>query len=396
MISLLLAVIYLAFISLGLPDSLLGSAWPVMYRDLDVPLSFAGIITFIVSCGTVVSSLLSDRMTRRFGAGKVTSFSVLMTALALLGFSFSGRFWILCIMAIPYGLGAGGVDAALNNYVALHYTSRHMNWLHCFWGVGITASPYIMSSCLVNGARWNAGYLTVSLVQIIIAGLLFVSLPAWRVFKNADEPKIGTASGRRPAGITEALRIPGVKAALTGFFGYCALETTTGLWASTYLFLYRNVPENTAARCGAYFFIGITAGRFISGFISDGIGDRNMIRAGLSVVAAGLFAMIIPAETPWPALAGLLLTGLGCAPVYPAVIHETPDNFGKDNSQSIIGIQMACAYIGSSVIPPVFGIVAQYAGVIWFPYCLIMFLILMFTMLERTNRIIDSRKGKSK
>ncbi len=396
MASFLLAIIYLAFISLGLPDSLLGAGWPVMYKELDVPLSFAGIIAIIISSGTVISSLLSDWMTRRLGAGKVTSFSVLLTALALLGFSFSNNFWLLCLLAVPYGLGAGGVDAALNNFVAIHYTSRHMNWLHCFWGVGVMISPYIMSQCLISGAGWQAGYRSVSMVQMILTACLFLTLPMWKIFqKSKTGAALSAATDHRPLGLAGVLRLPGVKHILAGFFCYCAIEATTILWASTYLVLYRNVAEATAARWAAFFFIGITVGRFLSGLVSNRIGDRNMIRIGLAVIACGTLALLLPVPATEFALMGLLLIGFGCAPVYPAIIHETPSNFGENNSQAIVGIQMASAYIGATVIPPAFGVIAQYAGVFWYPYFLLIFLALAFVMLERLNRIVDRTSGKS-
>lgn len=394
MASLLLAIIYLAFISLGLPDSLLGSGWPAMYGELGVPLSFAGIITFIISAGTVVSSLLSDRTTRRFGAGKVTAFSVLLTAAALFGFSLSGSFWMLCLWAVPYGLGAGGVDAALNNYVALHYSSRHMNWLHCFWGVGVTISPYIMSACLLGGAGWHAGYRRVALIQIVLTAFLFLTLPLWRGRKPAGDPIVPDEE-RRPAGVTGVLRIPGVKAILTGFFCYCALETSTGLWASSYLVLHRGIAEATAARWAALFFMGITAGRFLCGLVSVRIGDRNMIRIGLCLIAAGILTILLPLHGIYFSLAGLLLIGLGCAPVYPAIIHETPANFGAENSQAVIGIQMAGAYAGSTLMPPVFGLIAQKIGMVWYPYYLLAFLLLMAFMLERMNHLADARRASS-
>ncbi len=387
MASFLIAIIYLAFISLGLPDSLLGSAWPVLYRDLHVPISFAGIITFIISCGTVISSLMSDKTTTRFGAGRVTAFSVMMTAVALFGFSISNNFWMLCLWAVPYGLGAGGVDAALNNYVALHYSSRHMNWLHCFWGVGVTVSPFIMSWCLLSGAGWHMGYRYVAIIQIVLTALLFFSLPLWRRQKSLPTESDGEPV--KSAGLCGAVKIPGVKEILAGFFGYCALEATTGLWASSYLVLNRGLSEEIAARWAAFFFLGITGGRFLSGFIADKVGDRNMIRVGLAIILTGLVAIVLPLDSANPALAGLLLIGFGCAPIYPAIIHETPYNFGTHNSQAIIGIQMASAYVGATVIPPLFGVVAQYAGIGWYPYYLLIFLIIMTIMLERMNRIVD-------
>lgn len=384
MASLLLAIIYLAFISLGLPDSLLGSAWPTMYRALDVPLSFAGIITFIIAGGTVISSLLSDRTTRKFGAGKVTAFSVLLTAMALLGFSLSNQFWMLCLFAIPYGLGAGGVDAALNNYVALHYSSRHMNWLHCFWGVGVTISPYIMSQCLFSGAGWQGGYRWVSIIQITLTAMLFLTLPLWDKHKSNMPVEDNT---RKSIGVSGALRISGVKQILIGFFCYCALETVAMLWASSYLVLQRGIAEVTAARWAALFFIGITVGRFISGFIANQIGDRNMIRIGSLLIGAGVLLIMMPFSNIYFTLTGLVMVGLGCAPVYPAIIHGTPRNFGAENSQAIIGIQMASAYVGATLMPPIFGVIAQIFGIFLFPYYLLAILLLMTFMIERMNKI---------
>lgn len=391
MYSLLLAVIYLAFISLGLPDSLLGAAWPALYPQLGVPVSYAGIITFIIACGTVISSLMSDRVTRRFGAGKVTAFSVFLTMAALFGFSFSNHFWMLCILALPYGLGAGSVDAALNNFVALHYTQRHMHWLHCFWGVGVSISPYIMSHALVSGAGWQAGYREVGILQAILTVILCASLPLWNKViksKSASEKDTGDAPERRALGLRDALAIPGVKEVLAGFFGYCALESVAGLWASSYLVLYRKVPVEEAARFGALFFLGVTFGRMLSGLVANYLSDRGIVRIGFGLIFTGVILMLIPVEIPFPALAGLVVIGLGCAPVYPAIIHETPSNFGPENSQAIIGMQMAGAYVGTTLMPPVFGFIAGVAGFFWYPFFMLLILGFMVFMLEWKSRII--------
>lgn len=284
MYSLLIVVIYASFISLGLPDSLLGSAWPVMRQDLEVPVSFAGLLTMIIAGGTILSSLLSDRLTRKWGAGLVTAVSVLMTAAALFGFSISPSFWLLCLWGIPYGLGAGAVDAALNNYVALHYSSRHMNWLHCFWGVGAAVSPYIMGFCLTGGYGWNHGYRTVSMIQIVLTAVLFLSLPLWE--KRKASP---SAEEILPKALSfqQVLKIQGVPLILATFFSYCALESTAGLWASSYLVQYRGIQEEAAARFASLFFLGITLGRFLCGFVADRIGDRLLIRTGILVVLGG-------------------------------------------------------------------------------------------------------------
>lgn len=390
MYSFLLAIIYLAFISLGLPDSLLGSAWPVMQGELGVPVSYAGIISMIIAGGTILSSLLSDKLTRRFGAGLVTAVSVLLTALALFGFSVSDSFWMLCLFGIPYGLGAGAVDAALNNYVALHYTSRHMSWLHCFWGVGVSVSPYIMSHCLVTGAGWNAGYRIVSLLQIGLTAILFFSLPLWKK-RDIDE-----SDPHAPKALTlaQAFQIPGVKYVLLAFFGYCALESTAGLWASSYLVINKGIDVETAARYASLYYLGITFGRFVSGFVADRFGDRNMIRIGLSIVVLGIIAVWLPVNTDIIGLAGLVVIGFGCAPIYPSVIHATPANFGKENSQAIVGIQMASAYCGSTFMPPVFGLIAEHINVALYPAYLFLFAVLMIVMTEGLNRTVAQQQKR--
>lgn len=378
MFSFLLAIIYLAFISLGLPDSLLGSGWPAMYDSLGVPISFAGIISMIIAGCTIISSLLSDRVTARFGAGGVTAVSVLMTAVALFGFSVSNSFWLLCLFAIPYGLGAGSVDAALNNYVALHYSSRHMSWLHCFWGVGVSLSPYIMGACLANGQGWQAGYRWVSIIQIVLTAFIFLSLPLWQKRNNES-----LNEKREPVGIKNALRIKGVPFVLLTFFGYCALETTAGLWASSYFVEFKGTTAETAARFASLFYLGITFGRFLSGFIADKLGDKTLIRIGIVVCTFGVILVMLPVKINVFSLVGLLVIGLGCAPIYPSIIHATPNNFGAENSQAIIGIQMASAYCGSTFMPPLFGLLAELTTIALYPFYMLIFALLMFVMSEK-------------
>lgn len=399
MYSLLLAIIYLAFVSLGLPDSLVGSGWPVMHEDLGVPVSFAGIITMIIAGGTIVSSLLSERLTRRFGAGPVTAVSVGLTAGALLGFSVSDAFWMLCLWAIPFGLGAGAVDAALNNYVALHYAARHMNWLHSFWGVGASISPFIMGWALSSGAGWSTGYQVVGLIQVALTAVLLLSLPLWgraALRRRKDTEENGEEAlddGHVP--LAHALRIPGVPLMLVAFFAYCALESTSFLWASTYLVEHRGVAPETAATFGALFLLGMTGGRFLAGFFADRIGDRPLIRGGFTVVGLGVVMMLLPvgAGNDLLALAGLVVAGLGCAPVYPAIIHSTPTNFGRDNSQAIIGIQMAAAYTGSTFAPPLFGVLGSWVGMWLFPLFVGVLAVLGLLMSERLNRQVAQRTG---
>ncbi len=386
MYSLLLAIIYLAFISLGLPDSLIGSGWPVMHTDLGVPTSFAGIITMIIAGGTILSSLQSDRLTRKFGAGLVTAISVLMTAVALFGFSMSGSFILLCLWAIPYGLGAGAVDAALNNYVALHFASRHMSWLHCFWGVGTTISPYIMSFSLGHGHGWSYGYRLVGILQIGLTAILLLTLPIWKQQKSMVSSDTEEIIPKHRT-ISELLKISGVPFILITFFAYCSLESTAGLWASSFLVQFRHVDVIVASKFASFFYIGITVGRFLCGFITDRIGDKNMIRLGIVNVAAGCIMILLPFSTNVIALAGLIITGLGCAPIYPSIIHATPFNFGAENSQAIIGIQMASAYIGSTFAPPIFGWLASVTTIGIYPFYLLVFSILMIVMSEQLNKI---------
>lgn len=376
---LLISVIYLAFISLGLPDSLLGAAWPVMRQSFGVPVSYMGIVSMIISGGTILSSLMSERLTSRFGTRAVTVTSVFLTAAALFGFSTATEFWHLCIWGIPYGLGAGAIDAALNNYVSLHYSSRHMSWLHCFWGVGTIVSPYIMSFALAHSV-WNDGYRMVSFIQLGIVAVLLVTLPVWKINKSADSEE----KNDNIIGIRGALKIKGVPYLLIGFFSYCAAEATTMLWTSSYLVGTRNIPEKTAAAFASLFFIGITAGRFVSGLVSEKIGDRNMIRLGTAIALVGVLCVALPLKTDIIALSGFVIIGLGCAPVYPSIIHSTPSNFGAENSRAIIGIQMASAYMGSTFMPPLFGIIANHVSLRLMPLYILIFFALMIFMTEKT------------
>ena len=371
MFSILLAIIYLAFISLGLPDSLLGSAWPIMHRELAVPLSWSGAVFMIISAGTIVSSLLSDWLTRRFGVGRVTAFSVAATCAALFGFSFSKSFPMLCLCAIPYGLGAGGVDAALNNYVALHYASRHMSWLHCMWGVGATLGPYIMGAALSRGLGWSAGYRTIGFIQIVLTLILFWSLPLWKSGASAGDGESAEALPLR-----EVIRLPGAKAVMLCFFCYCAAEQTVGLWASSYLVNVRQIDPVTAAKYGSLFFVGITAGRAVSGFITMRLRDEQMVRLGQGFMALGIALILLPLGNA-AALMGLIVVGLGCAPVYPSLIHATPAHFGAERSQAVIGIQMASAYVGTTLMPPLFGWLSAHTTLGLFPFYLIALLGLM-------------------
>ncbi|MBO5342815.1 MAG: MFS transporter [Lachnospiraceae bacterium] len=386
MIHLLLVIIYISFISLGLPDGLLGAAWPSMYEPLQVPVSYAGIISMIIAGGTVFSALFSERLEKKFGAGLVTAVSVAMTAVALFGFASSTQFWHLCLWGIPYGLGAGSVDAALNNFVALHYKSRHMSWLHCFWGVGCSLGPYAMAFFLTAGMGWNYGYLSIFALQIILTIVLFISLPLWKK-KAAEEGVMSQAENVKPLGLANTVKIRGVKAVMGTFLCYCALEQTAGLWAVSYIVLEKGLNAEIAAKWGALFYIGITVGRFLAGFISDKLGDKKMIRLGIGILIAGIIMMFLPFGMVCTII-GLLAIGLGCAPIYPCLIHATPNNFGKEASQAVIGVQMASAYVGTTIMPPVFGWLADWLGIGILPIFLCVLLALMLGLSEGVNYIV--------
>ena len=382
MVHLLLVIIYLSFISLGLPDALLGAAWPTMCQTFQVPVSYAGGIALIISAGTVVSSLLSDRMTKWLGTGKVTALSVGLTALALFGFSVSTQYWQLCLWAIPYGLGAGSVDASLNNYVAIHYASRHMSWLHCMWGLGASIGPYIMGAALMGGMGWNTGYRIICLMQVVLTAVLFLSLPLWKTRKG--EPQ-GDGPKEKPLTLKQIFAIRGAKEVCLAFFCYCAVEQTCILWGSSYFVMHNGIDEDTAASLASLFMLGITLGRFLSGFLTYKMRDVSMIRLGQGIIAWGIVIMLLPLGN-FAAMAGLLLMGLGCAPIYPCVIHATPDHFGEENSQALIGVQMASAYVGICAMPPLFGLIANHFGAQWLPWYAAVILAVMILMCEQLNR----------
>lgn len=404
MFSILLLMIYLAFVSLGLPDALLGSAWPIMYQEFAVPVSYSGTVFMIICGGTILSSLNSEKLNRRFGTGKITAISVFLTAIALFGFSISHSFLMLCLFAIPYGLGAGSVDAALNHYVALHYSSRHMSWLHCMWGLGASVGPYIMGFVLQRGEPWNRGYLIVSIIQFILAIILFCSLSLWK--KNPEELKENSSNApsalegkansdgaeapkQRALSLKEVFAIPGAKESLASFYGYCALEQTVGLWAGSFMVLALGMEEKLAASYVALFYFGITFGRFLSGFFTMKWKDEQMVLGGSAIVFFGIFLLF----TPWSkalVLPALILIGLGCAPVYPSVIHSTPYNFGVEHSSALIGAQMAAAYVGTLIMPPFFGVLGRSFSMKLFPYySMFLLLFMVFTyrrMLQVTKK----------
>ena len=394
-------MIYLAFISLGLPDALLGSAWPIIYQEFAVPVSYSGTVFMIISGGTILSSLKSETLNRRFGTGKITAFSVLLTAVALLGFSLSRNFFMLCLFAVPYGLGAGSVDAALNHYVALHYSSRHMSWLHCMWGLGASLGPYIMGFVLQRGEHWSRGYFVISLIQIFLTIALFCSLPLWRKHAedetsaqalnstaeaSAPDPKPDASHiSKKPLSLKEIFRIPGSKESMASFYGYCALEQTVGLWAGSFMVLSLGVEEKLAASFVALFYFGISFGRFLSGFFTVKWRDEQMVLGGSVIVFLGICLLF----TPWSkvmVLPALILIGLGCAPVYPSVIHSTPYNFGAEHSSALIGVQMA-AYVGTLLMPPLFGILGRAFGMGLFPYYSLFLLLFMIYMYRKMLQV---------
>ncbi len=384
MATLFLMLIYLTFISLGLPDSLLGSAWPAIHTSLGAQLSSAGIISMCISGGTIVSSLSSERVIRRFGTGRVTAVSVLLTASALLGFTFAPSFWFLVLLAIPLGLGGGAVDAALNNFVALHYSARHMSWLHCFWGVGAFVSPLTMAAFLGRG-DWRGGYFTVSMVQFGVSALLIISLPLWnRQSKTPVAAKSAEPLGA-PRSTRSVLKISGVAMALLTFLLYCAIESTTGLWSSSYLVGMRGFSVPQAARAASLFFGSITVGRLVTGFFANRFSERALIRVGAILVLAGSVCIAAPLPSAFT-IVSLVLMGIGCAPIYPSMIHATPGRFGADVSQKVIGLQMATAYTGSTFVPPIVGFFVGSVGMFVVPAALVVLSLGMLFFSERLSR----------
>lgn len=382
--TMLLVIIYISFISLGLPDSLLGSAWPSMVGGLSAPLWGAGLVQMTVSFGTIVSSLNSARLIRRFGTGRLTAISVAMTALALLGFSFARHYAWLLLMAVPLGLGAGAVDAALNNYVALHCAPRHMSWLHCFWGVGTTIGPVILSGCIAWGGGWAAGYRVIGGLQCALSAVLFGTLGLWRHGSVQQEEQAA-----RELTVSQVLALPGAKPGMITFLCYCAVESTVGLWAATFMVVARGVDAAQAASYAALFYLGITVGRAISGFMTIRFLPRQMVRLGQALLAAGCALLLVPVHGLM--LAGLVLCGLGCAPIYPNIIQDTPVNYGAENSQAAIGVQMAFAYVGSTFLPSVFGGLAGRLGYGLMPVYALALTALMAAMFAAQKRIVEKR-----
>ncbi|GFZ88973.1 MFS transporter [Paenibacillus marchantiophytorum] len=393
-----LIIIYLAFISLGLPDSLLGAAWPVMQVDFGAPLETAGLLSMTIAAGTIVSSLLSGTVLQRFGTGKVTLVSCVMTAGALLGFSLSPSLLWLMLCAIPLGLGAGSVDAGLNNYVAAHYKAHHMSWLHCFWGVGATLGPMIMAQYISGQNAWRQGYLTVAGIQILLVIILFFTLPLWDRVAKISKAASAQADGDIAIGAEDAaskpikpLHIKGVKFALLSFLFYSGVEATVGLWGSSFLVNSKELPASTAAQWVSLFYAGITIGRFITGFITFKLSNLTLIRSGQVTALAGAALLFLPLPTEF-SLAGLMIVGLGLAPIFPCMLHETPERFGKKHAQTIMGYQMAVAYTGSTFMPPFLGLLASFATIGIFPYFIGLSAVAMLLFSERLNVFLGRGK----
>ena len=390
MVSLLLPIIYLAFMSLGLPDALLGAAWPSMYPQLGAGVAWAGGVSMVISAGTIVSSLASERLNTRLGTGRVTALSVATTAGALFGFSTCTQFWQLCLWAIPYGLGAGSVDAALNNYVALHYESRHMSWLHCMWGIGAAGGPVIMGWALA-GSTWQNGYRIISILQIVLTAVLLFSLPLWQTPADAGAGENFTPEHRT---LPQLMKVPGVPEVMCCFALYSGVETVTGMWAASYCTLVRGLDAATAASWASLFYLGITVGRFLSGFLTMKFNDHQMIRIGQMLIAVGIALVFLPAGNTC-LRAGLVTIGPGCAPIYPCIIHETPANFGKSLSMAMTGIQMAAAYTGTTLLSPLFGVLAQNITMQLYPWALLVMLLLMVVLSEQLHKKTAARRAKN-
>ena len=381
----LLIIIYIAFIGLGIPDSLFGTAWPAIYSEFELPISFGSFVTVIVSCGTVLSSVISSKIISRLGTNKVSAYSTLLTALALLGFSFAPNLWVMCFLAIILGIGAGAIDVALNNYVALHYSATHMSFLHCFYGVGVSVSPYILSLVIAGNFGWRGGYRIAFAIQLIITLLLFLSLPLWNKVHGGESKSEENA--HKDLSFGSVLKIPGVKMMCSLFIASCAIECTCGGWGSTFLVEYKHLPAEKAAQIIMIYYIGMTLGRFLSGVLAAKLHSWKIIKLGQIVLGLALLLLILPGGVYLCAL-GMFLIGLGNGPLFPNFNYLTPENFGSDISQSVIGIQMASAYIGIMVAPAVCGLLGQVFGMVIFPFYLIVFYAIMIPVTIRIKTVL--------
>ena len=385
----LLIIIYIAFIGLGIPDSLFGTAWPAIYSEFELPISFGSFVTIIISCGTVLSSVISSKIISRLGTNKVSAHSTLLTALALLGFSFAPNLWVMCFWAIILGIGAGAIDVALNNYVAIHYSATHMSFLHCFYGVGVSVSPYILSLVIAGNFGWRGGYRIAFAIQLIITLLLFLSLPLWRKAHGGENES--EENTHKDLSFGSVLKIPGVKMMCSLFIASCAIECTCGGWGSTFLVEYKHLPAEKAAQIIMIYYIGMTLGRFLSGVLAAKLHSWKIIKLGQIVLGLALLLLILPGGVYLCAL-GMFLIGLGNGPLFPNFNYLTPENFGSDISQSVIGIQMASAYIGIMVAPALCGLLGQIFGMVIFPFYLILFYAIMIPVTVRVKTMLKKVK----
>lgn len=390
----LLIIIYFAFISLGLPDAILGAAWPVMQLDINAPFESVGLLSMIIAGGTIISSLFSGVVLNRFGTGKVTAVSVLLTAIALLGFYFSPSLIWLTLCAVPLGLGAGAVDAGLNAYVAANYKAHHMSWLHCFWGIGATIGPIIMAQTLSASGSWREVYFTIAIIQFLLVFVLFLSLPLWkkRGHTSSEMPETIQTEKRKTE---KPLHIKGVKLSLLTFLFYCGAEAAIGLLGSSYLVNAKDLGAATAAQWISLYYAGITVGRFITGFITFRVSNKMLIRYGQLTALIGTILLILPFP-PVFSLIGFIIIGLGLAPIYPCMLHETPERFGRTHSQTIMGFQMAIAYTGTTFIPPILGVLVSQASMMFLPFSVVLFVLIMLVSTERLNATLKSKKLLSK
>lgn len=392
MSTVLLIIIFIAFIGLGIPDSLFGAAWPAVYAEFGLPISFASFVTVTISCGTVVSSLFSSRLIRRFGTGRIAAFSTALTAAALLGFSCSGSFLPLCLCAVPLGLGAGAIDTALNNYVALHYSAAHMSFLHCFYGIGVSLSPYVLSLVITGPRGWRGGYRTAFGMQLAIALLLFASLPLWKRVSGQEEEKEEAAG--KSLSLREVFCVPGVKEMCWLFVASCGIEYTCGNWGSTFLVEYKNMAADQAARMIMFYYVGMALGRFLSGVLAAKLHSWQIIRIGQGILGAAIVLLLLPLPAA-AAGAGVFLIGLGNGPLFPNFNYLTPENFGAEVSQSVMGVQMALSYLGIMLVPAVFGVLGQAAGMGIFPVYLLVFWAVMMGFTWKVRHVL-TESGKSR
>lgn len=392
MFSLLLAIIYLTFVSLGLPDAVLGSAWPLMRTEFSVPIDYAGYVQMIIALGTIISSFFSGKTIAKLGTAKLTLISVLSTTIALFGFSMSTQYWHLVIWAIPYGLGAGGVDSALNNYAALYYSSKHMSWLHAMWGIGASTGPLIMTYALRNQGSWQNGYRIIGLLQVVLTFLILLSLPLWRRQpKNKSQVETSETNELSNISILKVMKLPGFWYIIISFFSYYALETTAGLWISSYLVYAEGLPKDVSAAWASIFYLGITIGRIINGFFTYKFNNTQLIRAGSVIAATGIFCVMLLFGATGSAI-GFILIGLGFAPIFPCIIHNTPYFFGENNSQAVVGVEMAFSAVGSLIMPTLFGIIAEKLTIELLPFYLAFFLILLISTYDKLYK--DHRKRR--